>query len=193
MSMIELVIDANNNPVNLPSPEVIIEQCPLLARVQSTATNIRGVKLSLVKGSNDAAAYDWVKYGRSITMGEAKTQSFVAQVLDDNADAAVRAPSVYLAFQWLGRGYIVMEFIDAQICDNSDAGLVAAAVESLITIQGPSTEPGPAGGGLIEHCFFIDRTSLHKVRICRGAREAHKRRKCSPSSRPVPLAPWLVS
>ena len=42
------------------------------------------------------------------------------------------------------------------ICDDSDARLVADAVESLITIQGPTAEPGPVGGGPIVHRFFMD-------------------------------------
>ncbi|KAK0216865.1 hypothetical protein IW262DRAFT_1276384 [Armillaria fumosa] len=155
MSKIKIVIDAKNKPTNLPSPEAIIDQCPSLARDQFTATSIHGVRLALDKGSNDDAASVWVKFGWGITMGEARTQSLVAQVLDDNGDPAVLAPCVYLAFESLGIGYIVMEFIDGKTCDDSDAGLVAAAVESLIAIQGPKT-PGPADGGLIEHCFFVE-------------------------------------
>ncbi len=49
-----------------------------------------------------------------------------------------------------------MEYIDGSICDDSDVELVAAAVQSLISIQGPTTAPGPVGGGPIWHCFFLD-------------------------------------
>ena len=41
MSKIELVIDADNKPANLPSPEVIIQQC----RRARTDPNKRGVPL----------------------------------------------------------------------------------------------------------------------------------------------------
>ena len=71
----------------------------------------------------------------------------------------MRAPRVYLAFTWGDFGYIVSEYIDGQMCGKSDIPLVAAAVQSLITIPSPSSIPGPVGGGLIEHPFFIERTS----------------------------------
>ena len=92
-------------------------------------------------------------------MGEAKTQSFVAQFLNNKAGSAVRVPQVYLAFTWGGFGYIVMEYIDGQTCGDSDVALVAAAVQSLITIPSRTSAPGPAGGGMIEHLFFIERMS----------------------------------
>ena len=52
-----------------------------------------------------------------------------------------------------------MEYIDGQICGASDFALVAAAVQSLIAIPSPTSAPGPVGGGLIEHPFFIERKS----------------------------------
>jgi hypothetical protein len=158
-SQVEVVINAENKPENLPNFEEIIRQCFDLGPLQSTATNISGVRLTLVKKSKNDPTYVWVKYGRAITMAEAKTQSFVAQFLDNKADSAVRAPRVYLAFTWSGFGYIVMEYIDGQICGDSDVALVAAAVQSLITIPSSTSAPGPVGGGVIEHPFFIERTS----------------------------------
>jgi hypothetical protein len=92
-------------------------------------------------------------------MGEAMTQRYVAQQLQSNAITAVRVPHVYLAFIWRRRGYIVSEYIDGNMCDDSDIPRVAAAVQALISIPSPSSTPGPVGGGLIEHPFFIDRTS----------------------------------
>jgi hypothetical protein len=74
----------------------------------------------------------------------------------------VRAPCVYLAFQRGSFGYIVMEYIDGKMCDNSDADLVAAAVQSLIEIKNPSSEPGPIGGGLIQHPFFVDQIASRR-------------------------------
>jgi hypothetical protein len=52
-----------------------------------------------------------------------------------------------------------MEFIDGVICSDADARLVAAAVQFLVTIRGPTTQPGPIDGGPICHDFFIDRES----------------------------------
>ncbi|KAG5653252.1 hypothetical protein H0H81_001509 [Sphagnurus paluster] len=156
-TMVEIVpvIDAEDKPANLPSPEVIVRRCRT-ARVRIKAANpdhdVRGVPLV----DDSGAAYVWVKYGRTISMGEALTQSYVRQALIDDANAVVRVPCVYLAFHWGHFGYIVMEYIDGSICDESDAKLAASAVRSLITVQGKTTEPGPIGGGPITHRFFID-------------------------------------
>lgn len=92
-------------------------------------------------------------------MAEARTQSYVVQYLQDSNNTAVRAPRVYLAFTWSGFGFIVSEYIDGQICDNSDIALVAAAVQALINIPSTDSKPGPVGGGLIEHPFFFNRQS----------------------------------
>ncbi|KDR86123.1 hypothetical protein GALMADRAFT_54091, partial [Galerina marginata CBS 339.88] len=141
----------------------IIKQCYDLGPSQTTPTNVSGVRLTLAKKSENDATHVWVKYGGNIRMGEARTQSYVAQYLDDKADSesAVRAPQVYLAFTWGDWGYIVMEYIDGQICGHSDIARVAAAVQTLIAIPNPSSTsaPGPVGGGEIEHPFFVERTS----------------------------------
>ncbi|KAI6139569.1 hypothetical protein BKA82DRAFT_4223110 [Pisolithus tinctorius] len=159
ISPIKLAIDADNKPVNLPGPEAIIQLCRDAARARFSATNsnsnyLRGVPLTYE--SHGATACVWVKYGPTITMGEALTQHFVAQAINGKADAAVRVPSVYLAFRSRCYGYIVMEYIDGSTCDDSDAELVAAAVRSLIAIRGPTAAPGPVGGGPIVHRFFAD-------------------------------------
>lgn len=156
MANMELVIDADNKPANLPSPDMIIQQS-CRAQAQVNASNQRGFRLVDESGDNSVCA--WVKFGLSITMSEARTQHFVTQVMNDKAGAAVRSPYVYLAFSCNGTGYIVMEYIDGSICDNSDARLVADAVESLISIQSPTAEPGPIGGGPIGHRFFMERQS----------------------------------
>jgi len=84
------------------------------------------------------------------------TQNFVAKVLQENANPAVRALPVYLAFQWGNYCYIVMEYIEGIICDHSDVGLVIAALKSLVAIN---LKPGPISGGLIRHPFFVERES----------------------------------
>ena len=92
-------------------------------------------------------------------MGEALTQDWVGQVLNVSPDAAVRIPKVYHAFEHGALGYIVMKYIDGSGCDDFDALQVAAAVESLIHVKGPTTAPGPVGGGPITH-RFLDRKSV---------------------------------
>ncbi len=157
-SKVDVFIDDEKKPANIPSYEMIITQCFDLGPHQATATNISSVRITLDKRSDNEVSDIWVKFGRNITMGEAKTQRFVAQYLEANDNPAVRAPRVYIAFTWGDFGFIVAEYIDGQICGNSDIGLVVAAVQSLITIPSPSSTPGPVGGGLIEHPFFINRT-----------------------------------
>ena len=190
MPQIEVVVDAECKPTNLPVPEVIIEQCRIQGPAQRTATNIRGVRLPL-----DNGLYYWVKFGRSITMGEARTHDYVARILDRNPDAPVRSPCVYLAFQRGFFGYIVMEYIHGKMCDNSDADLVAAAVQSLIDIKSPTSVPGPVGGGFIRHPFFIDRTASRQYNSSKQL-EDHINRvsvliRLALSLRVLP--PWLLS
>ena len=158
MSQIELVIDGDNKPVNLLGPKAIVQQCRDAAHAQSgdansDSNNLRGVPLV---DKSRGAAYAWVKYGWSITMGEALTQDFVGQAINGKADATVRILCVYLAFRSGNYGYIVMEYIEGSTCDDSDAKLVAAAVQSLIAVRGPTAKPGPVGGGPIRHRFFVE-------------------------------------
>lgn len=97
-----------------------------------------------------------------MTVGEALTQDMVAKVFNADPDAVVRVPRVYQAF-WTERvefhigfktGYIVMEYIDAPDCDEGDFQLVAEAVQSLISVKGPSSAPGPVGGGPVVHPLY---------------------------------------
>lgn len=125
-------------------------------------------------------------------MGEARTrtQHYVAQSLNDKAGAAVRIPCVYLAFESDGLGYIVSEYIDGSICNNADAALVAAAVQSLITVQGPTAEPGPAGGGPIEHRFFVECKSSITYRSV-DELEAHINGESVPLRVPSSTSRWF--
>ena len=115
-------------------------------------------------------------------MGEARTrtQHYVAQSLNDKAGAAVRIPCVYLAFESDGLGYIVSEYIDGSICNNADAALVAATVQSL-----PHHRPGPNRRTRTRR-RRPDREplprrveALHNVQIRRRAGGAHQWRSCS--------------
>ena len=158
-STVYVSIDDAGKPANIPNYETIIRQCFEQGPRQETTTNITGVRLTLEKKTDDDVSDIWVKFGIGIAMSEAFTQRFVAQYLHDNNIAAVRAPRVYRAFKWGNLGYIVSEFIDGPMCDKSDAALIASAVQALISIPSPSSTPGPVGGGLIEHPFFVDRES----------------------------------
>jgi len=160
-SLVEVFIENESKPTNIPCYETIIQQCFHLQTSQATDTNISGVQIALDKQFHLDVSNIWVKFGRNITMGEARTQNFVAQHLQANRTSVVRAPHVYLAFTWGGFGFIVTEYIDGKICDNSDTdtALISAAVQAIINIPSPGLTPGPVGGGLIEHPFFMDRKS----------------------------------
>jgi hypothetical protein len=158
-STVHICFEDENKPANFPNYATIIQRYNEEYPRQTTEINISGVRLSLDKSSDNEVSDLWVKAG--VRMGEARTQRYVAQHLQNNAIATVRAPHVYLAFTWCGVGYIVSEYIDGKMCDDSDIPRVAAAVQALISIPtpSPSSAPGPVGGGPIEHPFFIDRTS----------------------------------
>ena len=154
-----VVIDDESKPANIPGCAEIITQCFALGPQQATATNTSGVRIDLQMASVHDVSNIWVKFGNNVTTGEAKTQLYVAQYLRAHTNPAVRVPRVYLAFTWGDFGFIVAEYIDGQICDDSDVPLVAAAVQALITIPSPGPKPGRVGGGLIEHPFFVNRMS----------------------------------
>ena len=151
MENIVISIEANNKPTNLPSLDEIIHTCRVA--LKASTSYISGTPLV---NKSDGITLAWVKFGRSVTMQEAQTQRYVAQFLNDKADPTVRVPSVYLAFQRGPYGYIVMEYIKGRICNKRDAEQVAAAVQSLIAVPARTTEPGPVGGGPIDHSFFMD-------------------------------------
>jgi hypothetical protein len=52
-----------------------------------------------------------------------------------------------------------MQYIDAPDCGEGDHQLVAMAVQTLIIVKGPSSAPGPVGGGRVIHNFFMEWTS----------------------------------
>lgn len=142
---IQIAIDSDSSPNNLPSIDVIIQkssEVPNDKRCFALVDESSGVYIA------------WVKRGRSIGMGEARTQHRVAQLFNGNPGAAVRAPYVYIAFEWDYMGFIVMEYIPGTTCTDADVQAVAAAVTSLINVQG--TMLGPVGGGQIKHSFFQD-------------------------------------
>ncbi|KAF8639004.1 hypothetical protein AX16_010400 [Volvariella volvacea WC 439] len=161
VSIVGTDFDAVNgsNPA-LPNDKYIIRQCRG-ANVASLRANPRA-HISGVKVVNAVGHPLWVKFGTDVSLFEARTQHYVAQVVSRNGDAApVRVPAVYRFLQYKDKGYIVMDFVDGSVCTGSDAQAVAAAVSFLITIPAPADQrsPGPVGGGPICHDFFIDRKS----------------------------------
>lgn len=161
-SYAQIHINDEGKPANIPDLATIIKKCFELGPQQITAINVSGVHIALEKKDEGDISDIWVKFGPSITMGEAMTQQFVQQHLQaGGSNCAVRAPRVYLAFKWGHYGYIVSEFIDGRMCNSTstDAALVAAAIQALIAIPSPSSKPGRVGGGLMEHPFFICRTA----------------------------------
>ena len=116
----------------------------------------RGIPLSRHPGEPIVA---WVKYGPYVTIHEALTQDYVAKELSAMPETTVRAPRVHAFFStitpnWM-MGYIVMEYIDAPDSTFEDVNLVAKAVQTLISIRGPSSVPGHIGGGPVIHNFFV--------------------------------------
>ncbi|KAI0277196.1 hypothetical protein BGY98DRAFT_1177311 [Russula aff. rugulosa BPL654] len=130
---------------NLPSRETIVTLC------QAAGYDRTGIPLC---NQPNGPIIAWVKYGQSVHMAEALTQDYVARFLIDNSLAGVRVPRVYAAFERdtpvCVIGYIVMQYIDAPDCGEGDYQLVA---------RGPSSVPGPVGGGWVIHNFFVDWTS----------------------------------
>lgn len=158
-SWAKIFINDEGKPANIPDLETIIKTSIELGPKQATKINISGVRIALDKKSQGDISDIWVKFGSNIRMGEALTQQFVGKYIKDNNIQDVRAPHVYIAFSWGGWGFIVSEFIDGRMCDNSDVPLVGAALQALIAIPSPSSTPGPVGGGIMEHPFFYWRTA----------------------------------
>ncbi|KAK0496103.1 hypothetical protein EDD18DRAFT_1353724 [Armillaria luteobubalina] len=136
---------------NIPSRETIVAVC------QEAGYECRGIPL---RNHPSGPIVAWVKYGANVTIAEALTQDWVAKYLSADPAARVRVPRVHMVFSIDNPeyciGYIVMEYIGAPDCDKSDYQLVSGAVEKLISIPGPTSAPGPVGGGRIIHTFFID-------------------------------------
>jgi hypothetical protein len=119
----------------------------------------------------------WVKYGildkYSVILAESRTQAYVARIVNANPASVFRVPKVYLGFRRGECGYIVMDFVQGTTLakgkspegyyDKKDMEDVAAAFQQLTDIKMPAgTAPGPVGGGLIGHDFFVDCLSALK-------------------------------
>ena len=149
-----------NVPADFPTHDEIVNAC--------TGFNRNGVSIRVARKRRF-----WVKYGKdSLIRGEGRTQAFVARIVNANPASVVRVPEVHLGFSRGKRGYIVMDFVQGATIDTrkspegdydkKDIEAVAAAVQQLVNIKmPPGTAPGPIGGGLIAHDFFVDCLSKH--------------------------------
>ncbi|PIL29040.1 hypothetical protein GSI_09088 [Ganoderma sinense ZZ0214-1] len=144
-------------PEHFPTNDDIVKSC------DKAGSNRNGV---CIRGGGKRRY--WVKYGRdSLIRGEGRTQASVATMVNANPASAVRVPYVYRGFSRGNRGYIVMDYVQgatpaqrkspAGYYQKKDIQAVAAALQQLISIRMPTgTAPGPVGGGLIGHDFFVD-------------------------------------
>ena len=131
------------NEFNLPSQEDIIAACAK-----------KGDKIrQFTYLSKDRKFF--IKYGFTVTVGEAKTQRYFHEKIYSQCGMTVKIPKIYRTFETRGRTYIVMEYID--IVSYASDEERANAVAQLVSIEPPSGATlGPIGGGPIKHCFFID-------------------------------------
>jgi len=141
---------------DLPSQDTIVALCKAAGYERS------GISL---RHQPSGPIVAWVKYGQTVTVPEALTQDWVAKFLLTNPASGVLVPRVFMAFVMAFKfsdnldytiGYIVMQYIDGVDCSKEDVALVAAAVQTLISVPAPSSVPGPVGGGRIVHSFFVD-------------------------------------
>jgi hypothetical protein len=118
---------------NLPSHEDIVDEC------EKAGCNLTGIPFP------NQPIVAWIEYGPYVALAEALTQDWVAKELNAKPEAGVRVPRVYDFFSRVipeyTMGYIVMEYIDAPDCTETNVGLVAHAVQTLISLKAPSSAP----------------------------------------------------
>jgi len=156
MSVEEVEFYAADAPTDLPSRDSIVQQCVAAGYCQNgICFKVEGIPRF------------WVKYSSGVTLGEARTQDQVAQIVNADPATVVRVPNVYLVFLRGRYRYIVMQHVAGDTVASrrlttgkyieGDLAAVAAAVRQLISIRVPAgTPPGYAGGGPIGHAFFLD-------------------------------------
>ena len=150
---IRFAVQNPSSPTWLPPPQDLVQKCKEHGHGPSSF-GIPG------PGGPNAA---FVKYGPCLAMGEARTQNYLACVVKADEVVVVRIPQVYYAFRHgLGHGrigYIVMEYVGYADCDENDFDAIVRAVERLLRIPNPTAAPGPIGGGIIMHRFFLSHLS----------------------------------
>jgi len=147
---------ATHIPAGLPSCDAIVKLCA------EAGYNQNGIDFP-VEGTPGF----WIKYGASVTLGEARTQDHVAQIVNADATSVVRVPKVYLVFSREPCRYIIMDKVVGNTVASrqpskrrhaeGDLEAVAAAIGRLTSIRAPpNTPPGHIGGGFIGHDFFLE-------------------------------------
>ena len=56
-------------------------------------------------------------------------------------------PRIDCAFRYERIGYIIMQYVDGNDCNQNDLDAIALAVNRLRSIPSPTASPGPVGGG----------------------------------------------
>ena len=146
MSVIQVAIKDPDAPAWLPPPNIIIKKC------RKADNRISG----FVEHSPDGSESMWIKHGSEVDLGEARTQKYIADIVNSDEKCIVRVPQVYCAFRHNEVGYIAMEYVPGRDCNEDDLEAVISAVRRLWAIESPTNAPGPVGGGLIVNCFFPD-------------------------------------
>jgi hypothetical protein len=144
MAAISLTVKNSDLPVWLPTPQDLVLMCEL---------NGEG-PLTLTLHSPDGSEAAFVKYGPTLAMGEARTQDYVADHVNSDKHLVVLVPRIYYAFRYEEIGYITMQYVDGNDCNQNDLDTIALAVNRLRAIPSPTVSPGPVGGGMITHRFF---------------------------------------
>jgi serine/threonine protein kinase len=148
-------------PQDLPSYDTIVKLCA------AAGYNKNGISIEVAGNPRF-----WVKYGSGVTLGEARTQNQVAQIVNVDPESVVGVPEVYLFFLRGRCRYLVMEYVDGLTVESrqqtkgkyaeGDLEAVAAAFKQLTNLRVPAdTSPGPVGSGPICHDFFLECKSTH--------------------------------
>jgi hypothetical protein len=172
---------AANVPEDIPTHDKIVSSC------DRAGFNRNGVCIQVA-----GKPRFWVKYSKddSVIQGEGRTQAYVARIVNANPASVVRVPKVHLGFSRGKCAYIVMDFVQGTTLaqrkslkgyyQKNDIKAVAVAVQQLTDIKLPAgTAPGPVGGGLIGHDFFVDCLSALKYPTV-GYLEAQINEVCFP-------------
>ncbi|KAK0497575.1 hypothetical protein EDD18DRAFT_1162964 [Armillaria luteobubalina] len=150
---IQLAVEDPNSPTWLPTPHAVVTKCHQHGPGPSGFVEYSP---DFVDPFPDCTKSAWIKYGPSIAMGEARTQDFIANIVNSDKDCVVRVPHVYFAFRYDRIGYIIMQHIHGRDCNEDDFNEISRAVKRLLSIQSETKSPGPVRGGPVAHRFFAD-------------------------------------
>ncbi|KAG8812446.1 hypothetical protein FRC17_002032 [Serendipita sp. 399] len=146
LAAIALALENPDSPAWLPTPKEIVIKCKEHGEGPSN--------FSIYAPDGSDAAF--IKYGPMVAMAEARTQKYIADIVNSDEKTVVLVPRVYYAFRSGRDGYTVMEHVGDEDSTEDDCDTVADAVQRLRSIPSPTTSPGPVGGGILVHRFFSD-------------------------------------